>query len=64
VLEQRDEATLEALPEALLESPELTRRSIARQDELPPGFVEAVEGVEEGLHRPCSAGEELDVVHE
>ena len=58
------QSRLEPFPEALLDRDERPRQTIAGQNQLPPGLIQGVEGVEELLLGPGLAREELDVVDE
>ena len=61
-LDVGDQAPLEAGAEPLLDLGDLLGGGVGGDDDLLPGLVEVVEGVEELLLRPLLARDELDVV--
>ena len=63
-LHLHDEPALEARAQALLETGELARRAVARNDELLALGVERVEDVEQLFLRALLAGDELHVVEQ
>src|SRR5207244_6436275 len=61
-LDVRDEAPLEARPQALLDFGNILRDGVAGEDDLFSRLVEVVEGVEEFLLRLLLSGDELNII--